>query len=120
MHLPLQITFHEIAHSDAVEDYVRKRAAKLDMLSERITRCRVALEQPHRHARHGGHFRVRVDVTLPGGEVVATRSPDDAKTYEDLYAAIDSAFDDVARRVQDFIQRQRGDVKPHARWRGET
>jgi ribosomal subunit interface protein len=120
MHLPLQITFHEIAHSDAVEDYVRKRAAKLDALSERITRCRVALEQPHRHARHGGHFRVRVDVTLPGGEVVATRSPDDAKAYEDLYAAIDAAFDDVGRRVQDFIRRQRGDVKPHARSRGET
>lgn len=46
-------------------------------------------------------------MTLPGGEVVAARSPTAAKTYEDLYAAIDSAFDDAGRRVHDFVERQR-------------
>jgi ribosome-associated translation inhibitor RaiA len=117
MQLPLQITFHEVPHSDAVELYVRTRAAKLDTLAARITSCRVALEMPHRHARHGEHFRVRIDVTLPGGEVVAARSPDASKSYEDLYATIDAAFDDVGRRVQDFVRRQRGDVKPHERSR---
>jgi len=117
MQTPLQITFHEVTHSDAVEQYVRTRAAKLDLLAARITGCRVALEMPHRHARHGEHYRVRIDVTLPGGEIVAVRSPDDAKAYQDLYAAIDSAFDDVDRRVQDFVRRQRGDVKPHEKSR---
>jgi len=117
MQLPIQITFHDLAHSDAVEQYVRTRAAKLDTLATRVTGCRVALEVPHRHARHGEHYRVRIDVTLPGGEIVAVRSPDDAKTYEDLYAAIDAAFDDVDRRLQDFVRRQRGDVRPHERAR---
>jgi cold shock CspA family protein len=117
MQIPLQITFHGLPHSDPVELYVRDRAAKLDTLAARLTGCRVALELPHRHAQHGQHFRVRIDVTLPGGEVVAARSPEESKTYEDLYAAIDSAFDDAGRRVQDFVRRQRGDVKPHERAR---
>ncbi len=115
MQLPLQITFHGIDHSDAVEQYVRERAAKLDTMAARAVGCRVALELPHRHAKSGEHYRVRIDVTLPGGEVVASRSPDDAKTYEDLYATIDSAFDDMGRALQDFVRRQRGDEKPHER-----
>jgi ribosome-associated translation inhibitor RaiA/cold shock CspA family protein len=114
MRLPLQVTFHGIPHSDAIDAYVRKRAAKLDVMAPRLMGCRVAIEKPHAHARHGEHYRVRVDVTLPGGEVVAERSPGDAKTYEDVYAAIDAAFDDAGRRVQDFARRQRGDVKSHA------
>jgi len=60
---------------------------------------------------------VRIDVTVPGGEVVAARSPDDAKPLEDLYAAIDAAFDHVGRGLQDFVRRQRGEVKPHERAR---
>jgi ribosomal subunit interface protein len=113
MQLPLQITFHGIEHSDAVERYVRLRAEKLDLLTPRITACHVALEMPHRHARHGEHYRVRIDLTLPRGELVAARAPDDAKAHEDLYAAIDSAFDDMGRRLQDFVRRHRGDVKTH-------
>lgn len=111
--MSLQITFHGLPHSDAVQEYVHKRAAKLDTLAERITACRVALEMPHRHARRGGHYRVRIAVTLPAGEVVVSRSPDAARTYEDLYATINAAFDEMGRRVQDLVRRRRGDVKTH-------
>ncbi len=117
MQVPLQITFREMPHSDSVEQYVRTRAHKLETMASRMTSCRVALEVPHRHARHGEHYRVRIDVTLPGGEIVAGRSPGDVKTYEDLYATIDAAFDEIGRRVQDFVRRERGDVKPHERAR---
>jgi ribosomal subunit interface protein len=120
MQLPLQITFHDLPPSKAVEEYVRRHAAKLEGLALRITRCRVALEKPHRHSRHGQQYRVVIAVSLPGGEVVATRSPDDAKTFEDLYAAIDGSFDEIGRRIQDFAHRQRGDVKRHERSRRET
>jgi ribosomal subunit interface protein len=115
MQIPLQITFRDIEHSDPVEQYVRQKAAKLDALDPRVTSCRVAIELPHRHARHGEHFRVRIDITVPGGEIVVGHDPGEKKTYEDLYAAIDSAFDDAGRRLQDFVRRQRSDVKAHER-----
>jgi hypothetical protein len=51
---------------------------------------------------------------------VATRSPDDQKTYEDLYAVIDASFDAIGRRIQDFVRRQRGDVKLHDRSGSKT
>lgn len=117
MRAPLQITFHGLEHSNAVERYVGARAAKLDRFDPRIIRCRVALEKPHRHASHGEHYRVRIDLTVPGGEIVVERLPEGDHAYEDLYAAIDAAFDDAGRRVEDFVRRQRGDVKAHTRAR---
>src|SRR5271165_4254581 len=104
MRLPLQITFHGVEHSDALEQYVRARAAKLDTFDPRIMGCRIALEVPHRHSRHGEHFRVRIDITVPGGELVVERVPAGDHNYEDAYAAIDAAFDDAGRRLQDFVQ----------------
>jgi ribosome-associated translation inhibitor RaiA len=120
MQTPLQITFHDLPPSDAIAQHVRTHAAKLEALAPRIMRCRVALERPHRHSRHGSHYRVAIAVSLPEGPVVATRSPDGAKTYEDLYAVIDASFDDIGRRIQDFVRRQRGDVKTHEHSHNKT
>ena len=107
MQKPLQIVFHQLVHSDVVEEHVRKRVTKLETLAPRITHCRVALEKAHWHANQGERYSVHVDVTLPGGEIAVTRSPEQAKTYEDLYAAVDAAFDDVGRRLRDFIRHRR-------------
>jgi ribosomal subunit interface protein len=111
MQLPIQVTFRVVPHSDAVEQYVRRRAAKLETFSPRITSCRVVVESPHMHSQSGRHFRVRVDLTVPGGEVVVGHAPGDEPTNEDLYAAIDNAFDRVGRRLEDHQRRQRGDIK---------
>ena len=40
MDKPLQVTFHNLEHSDAVEDDVRARMAKLNEIYERITNRR--------------------------------------------------------------------------------
>ncbi|MGD0674533.1 MAG: HPF/RaiA family ribosome-associated protein [Polyangiaceae bacterium] len=120
MQRPLQITFHGVQHSDAIEQYIRNRAEKLDTFAPRIVGCRVAVEMPHRHAHHGEHYRVRIDMTVPGSEIVVERVPDEARGYDNVYAAIDAAFDDAGRRLQDFVRRQRGDVKPHERSRHGT
>jgi ribosomal subunit interface protein len=112
MQLPPQVSFHNIDHSDSLEAYARERAAKLDTFYARITGCHVVVEAPHKHQRTGWHYRVRVDVTVPGGEVVVSHSPDENTTNEDAYAAIDEAFDRLGRRLEDHVRRQRGDVKP--------
>ncbi len=117
MKLPLQITFYGVTQSDAIEQYVRARAAKLDALDPRVMGCRVAIEMPHKHAQHGEHYRVRVDITVPGGELAVGHVPGMDRTFEDLYAAVDVAFDEAGRRLQDFVRRQRGDVKPHEKAR---
>ena len=111
MQPPVQITFHGIEHSDFIEAYVRERAEKLDTFHARITGCRVAVEAPHQHQHSGRHFRVRIDVMVPGGEVVVSHAPDESAANQDVYAAIDEAFDRLGRRLEDYVRRQRGDVK---------
>ena len=105
----LQVTFREVPHSDAIEAYVRRKAEKLPTFYDRITSCRVAIESPHNHRRHGKLYRVRVDMGVPGTELVAGDDP----RFDDAYAAIDDAFDAARRLLLDWVQRRRGDVKYH-------
>ena len=115
MELPIQITFHNLAHSEAVAQYVRAKAAKLDALDRRVTSCRVVLEAPPRHAHHGKGYGVRIDLSLPGGEIVVAHAPGDDPRYEDLYAAVDIAFDKGTRCLRDFARRRRGNIPLHGR-----
>jgi ribosomal subunit interface protein len=108
MQLPLQVILRDIAQSDAVERYIRERAAKLDGFYDRITACRVVVEAPVRHHRKGGPFKVRIDLSVPGAELVVNR-----QARDDLYVAIRDAFDAVRRRLEDHARRQRGAVKLH-------
>jgi cold shock CspA family protein len=116
MDIPFQLSFHGISPSAPVTDYVRKRAQKLITFADRVRICRVAIEAPHRHKREGRPYRVRIEVSVPGKEVVVSR---DVGGYAqtDLYATIDAAFDDAQRRVQDQARRLRGKVKRHDRSR---
>lgn len=112
MPFPIQVTFRDMGHSDGIEGYIRERAAKLETFSARITDCRVVIEAPHKHQQTARHYRVRVDLAVPGAEVVVSHAPDEDATNEDAYAAVDEAFDRLGRRLEDHVRRQRGDVKP--------
>jgi|SRR5579859_4260864 len=107
MEIPIQITFRGIERSPAIEEYVRQRAAKLATFSERITGCHVALEAPHQHRRHGRQYRILIDLTVPGSELVVSRTPSEGSLHEDVYAAIDDTFDDAGRVLRDHVRKQR-------------
>jgi len=95
-------------------------------------RCRVAIEVPHRHHRKGSSYHLRIDLTVPGEEIVVKRQPSlshrvqqlgqseikkqlELKTqHKNLRRAINDAFKAAGRRLQDYARRQRGDVKSHA------
>ena len=108
MELPIQVILRDVSHSAAVEEYIRERAAKLDEFYDRIMSCRVVVEAPVPHHRKGGPFKVRIDLTVPGAELVVNRQAD-----EDLYVAIRNAFDAERRKLEDYARRQRGAVKVH-------
>jgi len=113
MQLPLQITFRGIPPSAAIESKIRSKSAKLDVLYDRIMGCRVVVEAPHRRHHQGRLYHVRIDLTLPGGELVVNRDPAEHHAYEDAYVAIRDAFDAAARQLEDYARRQRADTKIH-------
>jgi cold shock CspA family protein len=138
MKIPLQITFKNMAPSEAIEAQIRERAERLDSFYDRIMSCRVLIEAPHQRHRRGNRYHVRIDLTVPQGEFVIKRepkliterplyyqkAPDDLEleasrelskyaVHEDIQLAIRDAFDAARRKLQDYARRQRGVVKAH-------
>jgi cold shock CspA family protein len=113
MQLPLEVRFHNLDRSDAVEAAVREAAAKLERFADDIVSCRVTIEGPHKHHQQGNLFAVRIDVRYAGGEVVASRDPSAHHAHEDVRVAIRDAFKAARRQLQDRVRVRRGDVKPH-------
>ena len=113
MEIPLQVTFRSTPPSRAVEAHIREKAEKLDTFYSRIMGCRVVVEAPHRRHHKGKLYHVRIDMTVPGGELVVNREPSKHIEYEDVYVAVRDAFDAARRQLQNFAKRQRRDVKTH-------
>lgn len=113
MQIPLQIFFHGIPSSDAVEAKIREKADKLEKFYSRIMSCRVAVEAEHQHHHQGKRYHVRIDITTPGKEIVISREHHDRMAYEDVYVALRDAFNAAARQLKEHAHIQRGDVKTH-------
>jgi len=113
MRLPVEIRFHNLDRSPAVEAVVREAAAKLEQFVDSIMSCRVTVEGPHKRHQQGNLFAVHVDVRYAGGEVVASREPTAHQAHEDVYVAVRDAFKAARRQLQDRVRVRRGEVKPH-------
>ena len=113
MQIPLQITFKDMEHSDAIEAKIREKAQKLELFAKDIMSCRVVIEEPHQHNHQGNLFSIKIDVTVPGHEIVASKQSGENHAHEDAYVAIRDAFDAVRRQLQDLVRTQRGNVKVH-------
>ncbi|MDQ3262265.1 MAG: HPF/RaiA family ribosome-associated protein [Myxococcota bacterium] len=113
MKIPLQITYRGVSSSDALSHVIREEADKLEEFYDKITSCRVVVDQPHKHHRKGKHFLVRVDLTVPGNELVAGKEENDDDSHEDPFVAVAESFRAVRRMLQEHVQKRRGDVKRH-------
>jgi ribosomal subunit interface protein len=108
MEIPLQITARDIELTDAIKAEITEKAEKLDNYYDSIMRCRVVVECPKRHPHEGKLYNVHIYMTVPGGELMVKRAPN-----EDLYVSIRDAFHAARRKLGDFAGKQRGDVKFH-------
>jgi ribosomal subunit interface protein len=104
----VQVTFQDIEPSSAVESLIREKIAKLEEFHGRIMSCRVAVSQPKARGRNGHLFKVRVDLTIPGGkEIVVSRDPGIDHAHENLLVAVRDAFDAASRQLDEYEERRR-------------
>ncbi len=119
MHIPWEVSYRNVRPTAAIQSLIDEKVAGLERFYPRIVRCHVTIERPGRHHRRGpgAHFRVRIELSVPGGRLVVGRDPEEAADHEDAYLAINEAFHAMRRQLQDHARRQRGDVKynPYAR-----
>ena len=118
MQIPVQISFHGIDKSEAVETRIREKVTKLEQFFDRITACRVVVERHHRSHSHlkvnDQPFHVSIVVDVPGEELVVKRDPKDPgilKDHEDLNIAVRDAFSTMQRRLKEYVARRWRDVR---------
>ena len=99
MEAPLNITFHDLDKSEAVEAKVRERAERLEQRYGRIVSCGVRLAAPNRRRRKGNLFSCSVEVSIPGADIIATRNPGSDHSHEAINVAIRDAFDAAGHEV---------------------
>ena len=109
-----QVSFDDLPVDEAVRDAALEHVAQLERQSDRITGCHIVVAQPHRHHREGRLYSVRVDLVVPGGEIVVNRDHHLDHAHEDVYVALRDAFDAARRRLEDHVPRMRGVEKSHA------
>ena len=70
---PLQVTFRNMAVAPVLEEEVRARAAWLETFYSEIVGCRVLIEFPHRHRSRGRPVHIRVELSVPGEDIVVNQ-----------------------------------------------
>jgi ribosomal subunit interface protein len=102
MKTPLQITFRDMDGSTALEEEIHKRAAHLEAYFDHIIRCRVVVAAPSQHHRQGQEYQVRIELSVPGTELVAG----DRGGNEDVYLAVRESFSTAERELKKYVERR--------------
>jgi putative sigma-54 modulation protein len=98
----LDIHFHGLEKSEAVENKVRDKVAKLQRHFDRMTACRVVLEAPNRNAAKAKVFQVKIEISVPSGKpIIINHEREGASAQDDLSLAIRDAFEAATRRVDE-------------------
>lgn len=113
MDTPIELAFHNVDASEAVEKQIRKRVDRMHRRFGRINSCRVVVEAPHRSQVNTLAFHVRIEVRVPGRDLVVSRDPGRHGAHFDPHVTIRDAFDAMARRLEQHSQEVRGNVKTH-------
>lgn len=104
---PLEISFHGLERSDAVEARVREKFKRIQSHFDRITHGRVVIEAPKKRVSRAKIFSVRVEIGVPGGKpIVATYEPNEESGHTDVMLAIRDAFAAAMRQVDDLAEKR--------------
>ena len=104
MQIEPRISFRNVAHNERVEAQVREKIAELEQFHPRIVNCQVVIDAPHRQHQTGTLYDIRIDVSVPGRDIVVTREAGRDHAHEDIHVAVRDAFDAVRRRLEDRVR----------------
>lgn len=111
-HFPIEVAFHNLDHSNAIEANARTHAEKLGTYFDHILNCNVTIET-HHHQHKGNIYHVSINLGVPNAELIANRDPSENHAHEDVYVAIRDAFDAIKRQLKEYKAKRRGEIKSH-------
>lgn len=102
-----QIVYHNIDQTEALNDAVQKRIAKLERYCDQIITGRVVLDSPHNNHHKGKVYSVGLEVHTSAKEVRVNQEQHDNHAHEDLYVAIRDAFNAAERQLKSVDKKHR-------------
>jgi putative sigma-54 modulation protein len=102
MQRALQIHFHGMDSSEALEARIRERATALERRCPELTGCRVTVEKESRNHVKGNPFRVSLLLHRPGRDIVVSRNGPKDQGHADVYAALRDTFDAAERQIDEM------------------
>lgn len=132
MTMPLTVTFPKTKASPWLEEEIRGKVERLQTICADILSCRVVVDIPHRRHQRGNRFSLRIELVVPGEDLAITRDAnlhgavkdsdeqtwakrfDVEATRRDIRLVLSDAFDAAKRRLKDYAQVRRREVKRHA------
>ncbi len=106
MQTPLEISWHHVEKSPALEEDIRKHFAKLEQISNEIISCRVTIELPHGRHNQGNVYSVRLLVKVPEKEIVVDKHASDNHAHEDPYVCVRDAFDAARKQLGSYSDKR--------------
>jgi ribosomal subunit interface protein len=102
MNARLTIKTRDLSLTEPIETLVRERAEKLERFYDRLHGCVVTLHGPGNRHKNGGPYSVRIDLAVPGSDLVVKRQQE-----EDLQVALREAFDAAERQLLARVEQKR-------------
>ena len=131
MSTPISITFSRTRSTPWLTSEIEDRVRRLCAMCDDVQSCRVVVDIPHRHHRRGNRFSIRIELLVPGEDLAITRDAnvyravkgsdevtwrkqfDVEATRRDIRLVLADAFDAARRRLRDYAQLRRREVKRH-------
>jgi cold shock CspA family protein/ribosome-associated translation inhibitor RaiA len=120
MQVPPEIAFRNVQATEPLKEAIAAGIDSLEEVYDRLISCRVMVEETNPARRTGKLNHVRIELSMPGREVVVNRNPPRHPDSQDLFMAVGEAFEIARRRLREHARIQRGEVKarelpPHGR-----
>ena len=119
--MDIQITWHNLDPSAAVEADIQQRFDKLMTFCDSVTAAHITLDRPNLNqsqtndqvSRRTQTYSVVMEIKVPDSDIVVSHTPNDERISHDLHRLIHHSFDAARRQLQDYVRIRRGKVKHH-------
>ena len=112
MQEPLQIAFHNMDSSPALEQRVRELFDKVERYYDGIVSARIVIEAPHKQA-HKSTLGISISIGVPGRDIVVKREQRVHEVDNHNIWVLTEAFEAAGRQLEEYSRIRRHDVKTH-------
>lgn len=106
MRTQTEVHFKGVDKSEAIEQRILEKMAKLENHFDRLTRARVVIEASHRNGQRPLAFLVKIELSVPSRKpIVISHERAVGQGSDDLQLAIRDAFEAATRRAEDTARK---------------